>query len=50
MKSAVFFPILNILTILLCTLCGILFFSEKLTVKTVLVLLLGMAAVTVLSL
>ena len=50
MKSAVFFPILNILTILLCTLCGILFFREKLTVKTVLVLLLGMAAVTVLSL
>ena len=50
MKSAVFFPLQNISTILLCTVCGILIFKEKLTVKTVLVLLAGMAAVTVLSL
>ena len=50
LRQKIFFPILNILTILLCTLCGILFFREKLTVKTMLVLLLGMAAVTVLSL
>ena len=49
MKSAVFFPLLNILTILLCTVCGILLFREKLTVKTGIGLLLGMAAVVVLS-
>ncbi len=49
MKSAVFFPLLNILTILLCTVCGILLFREKLTVKTVIGLILGMAAVVVLS-
>ena len=50
MKSAVFFPLLNILTILLCTVCGILLFREKLTVKTVIGLILGMVAVVVLSL
>lgn len=49
MKSAVFFPLLNILTILLCTVCGILLFREKLTVKTGIALILGMAAVVVLS-
>ncbi len=49
MKSAVFFPLLNILTILLCTVCGILIFKEKLTVKTAVALILGMAAVVVLS-
>jgi len=49
MKSAVFFPLLNILTILLCTFCGIVLFREKLTVKTVIGLILGMAAVVVLS-
>lgn len=49
MKSAVFFPLLNILTILLCTVCGILLFREKLTVKTVIGLILGMVAVVVLS-
>lgn len=50
MKSAVFFPVQNISTILLCTFCGILLFREKMTVKTLFVLLLGMAAVAVLSL
>ncbi len=49
MKSAVFFPLLNILTILLCTFCGILLFREKLTLKTVIGLILGMVAVVVLS-
>ena len=49
MKSAVFFPLQNISTILLSTFLGILIFKEKLTPKTVTVLILGTAVVVLFS-
>lgn len=50
MKSAVFFPLQNISTILLSTLLGILIFKEKLTAKTAVIITLGAATVVVFSL
>ena len=50
MKSAVFFPVQNISSILLTTLCGIVLFKEKLTPRSAAIILLGIAAVLVLSL
>ena len=50
MKSAVFFPLQNISTILLTTLLGIVIFKEKLTPKTVSILLLGAAVILLFSL
>ncbi len=50
MKSAVFFPLQNISTILLSTLLGILIFREKLTAKTAVIIALGAATVVVFSL
>lgn len=49
MKSAVFFPLQNISTILLSTFLGIIFFKERLTVKTVFIILLGAGAVIIFS-
>ncbi|MBQ7799829.1 MAG: hypothetical protein IJ370_04995 [Oscillospiraceae bacterium] len=50
MKSAVFFPLQNISTILLSTLLGILIFKEKLTAKTAVIILLGASTVVIFSL
>lgn len=50
MKSAVFFPIQNISTILLTTLLSALLFKEKATKKTVVILLLGVAIIILFSL
>lgn len=50
MKSAVFFPLQNVSTILLSTVLGILLFREKLTGKTVLLLILGIGVVLLFSL
>ena len=49
LSSAVFFPVQNISTILLSTLLGIILFKEKLTAKTVVILLLGITAVIIFS-
>ena len=50
MKSAVFFPLQNISTILLSTLLGILIFKEKLNAKTAVIILLGASTVVIFSL
>ena len=50
MKSAVFFPLQNISTILLSTLLGTLIFKEKITAKTAVIILLGALTVVVFSL
>jgi len=50
MKSAVFFPLQNISTILLSTLLGILIFKEKITAKTAVIILLGALTVVIFSL
>jgi len=50
MKSAVFFPLQNISTILLTTLLGIVIFKEKLTPRTVSILLLGTTVILLFSL
>ena len=49
MISAVFFPLQNISTILLTVLLGILLFKEKVTPKTVCILLLGVTIVLLFS-
>ena len=45
MKSASFFPLQNITTILLTTLLGIALFKEKPTLKTITILILGIAVI-----
>jgi drug/metabolite transporter (DMT)-like permease len=49
MESTVFFPVTNIGCVLASTLCGILFFREKMTTRVVLLLVLGICAVVLLS-
>ncbi len=49
MKSAVFFPLQNISTVLLSAVLGIILFKEKLTIKTVIILLLGAAVILLFS-
>ncbi len=49
LPSAVFFPTQNILTILLSSTAGIIFFKEKLTAKTVLIIIVGIFAVILFS-
>lgn len=49
MKSAVFFPLQNISTILLTTLLGIVLFKEKITKKTALILSLGILVILLFS-
>ena len=49
MESTVFFPVQNIGCVLLSTLCSILFFKEKMTPRVVALLVLGIAAVLLLS-
>ncbi len=49
MKSAVFFPLQNISTILLTTLLGVAIFREKLTPKTTVILILGIAVIVLFS-
>lgn len=49
MKSAVFFPVQNIGTIILSALLGIIFFKEKITLKTVIIIALGISVVAVFS-
>ncbi len=49
MKSAVFFPLQNISTILFTTLLGIFIFKEKLTKKTTVILFLGIAVIVLFS-
>ncbi len=48
-KSAAFFPLQNISVILLSTLLGILFFKEKLTLKNIMIIILGAITVIVFS-
>lgn len=50
MKSAVFFPVQNISTILLTTLLSALLFKEKITKKMVVILLLGVVIIILFSL
>ncbi len=50
MKSAIFFPLQNVSTILLSTLLGILIFKEKITLKTAIILLLGTVVIVLFSL
>ncbi len=45
LDSAMFFPLLNIGTIFASTICGMVFFKEKLTKKTAVVLLIGTASI-----
>lgn len=49
MKSSVFFPLQNISTILFTTLLGIFIFKEKLTPKTTVILILGIAVIVLFS-
>ena len=49
MKSAVFFPLQNVSTILLSALLGIVLFKEKITAKTATVLLMGLAVIILFS-
>ena len=49
MKSAVFFPLQNITTILFTTLLGIVLFKEKLTPKTIGILILGITVIVLFS-
>ena len=49
MKSAVFFPMQNISTILLTALLGIVVFKEKFTIKTTIILMLGMVVIFLFS-
>ena len=50
LDTAVFFPTLNICTILLSSLCATLFFREKIAIKEILVLILGGASILLLNL
>ncbi len=50
MKSAAFFPIQNISTIVFTTLLGIVLFKEKLTLKTATIFILGVAVIILFSL
>lgn len=49
MKSAVFFPLQNISTILFTTLFGLLIFKEKINSKTIAVLILSISVITLFS-
>ena len=49
MKSAIFFPLQNISTILFTTLSGIFIFKERLTPKTIVILILGIVVVVLFS-
>lgn len=49
MPSAIFFPVQNISTIILSTLLGVLLFKEKMTLKNVVVLLLGITVIGLFS-
>lgn len=49
MKSAVFFPVQNIATVIACTLCGIIVFKEKMSLRIAMILLLGIATVILLG-
>ena len=50
MKSAVFFPVQNVSTILLSTLFGVVIFKEKITSKTVAIIILTIAVIILFSL
>lgn len=50
MKSSVFFPVQNISTVLLSTVLGIVFFKERLTLKNILIVVLGAITVVIFSL
>ena len=49
MKSAVFFPLQNISTVVFSALLGLILFREKLTLKTVIILTLGVAVILLFS-
>ncbi|MGN0173586.1 MAG: GRP family sugar transporter [Acutalibacteraceae bacterium] len=49
MKSAVFFPVQNISTILLSTFLGLAVFREKITLKTAAIIILGIIVVVIFS-
>ena len=49
MKSGIFFPLQNVLTVLLSAVLGIIIFKEKITAKTLFVLLLGIAVIILFS-
>lgn len=49
MDSAVFFPLQNISTILVTTLCGLIAFKEKLNSKTIIILLLSISVIILFS-
>ena len=50
MKSAVFFPVQNVSTILLSTLFGVVIFKEKITSKTVAIIILAIVVIVLFSL
>lgn len=50
MQSAVFFPLQNMSTILLTALSGVFIYKEKLTLKTAVIIVLGMAVIIMFSL
>ena len=45
MKSAIFFPLQNISTIIFSSILGILIFKEKITLKTIFIIILGAATI-----
>ena len=49
LPSALFFPTLNIGTILLTMICGIIFYREKISRKTLLILILGASSILMLA-
>ena len=49
MKSGIFFPLQNVLVVLFSAVLGIAIFKEKITAKTLLVLLLGIAVIILFS-
>lgn len=49
MKSAIFFPLQNISTVVLSTLFGIIVFKEKFTIKTGMILLFGLIVILLFS-
>lgn len=49
MKSAIFFPVQNVSTILLSTMLGIVLFKEKITPKTTVILILGLTVIVLFS-
>lgn len=48
MKGALFFPLQNMLTIMACAVCGVIFFGERITRRLIATVIMGFAAVCLL--